>query len=190
MGWALLLGIADVASVAAACREAAERGLGWLVLAEPGGDDDVAMGQGAGPLAGEAGWKAGDPGLVVGEAGWRAGGPGSGASLQLDARLVERLPALLRVYVGAASAAHGDYRDADLIKIQNRMRRDAGGHRACELARAGRELDRAAGVGRAGARPGHRLVRHGPAGLRLLLAGAVAQDPRAHRPEARSARRL
>jgi hypothetical protein len=132
----LLLGIADVASVAAACREAAERGLGWLVLAEPGGDDDVAMGQGAGPLAGEAGWKAGDPGLVVGEAGWKAGDPGSGPSLQLDARLVERLPALLRVYVGAASAAHG------------------------------------------------------PTDRRLLLAGAVAQDPRAHRPEARSARRL
>lgn len=38
-------------------------------------------------------------------------------SLQLDARLVEQLPGLLRVYVGAASAAYGDYRNADLIKI-------------------------------------------------------------------------
>lgn len=38
-------------------------------------------------------------------------------SLQLDARLVEELPALLRVYVGAASAAYGDYRNADLVKI-------------------------------------------------------------------------
>ncbi len=48
------------------------------------------------------------------------GAPGTSpraASLQLDANLVEQLPALLRVYIGAASAAYGDVRNADLLKI-------------------------------------------------------------------------
>lgn len=40
-----------------------------------------------------------------------------GASLQLHSRLVEALPALLRVYVGAASMLYGDIREADLVKI-------------------------------------------------------------------------
>lgn len=40
-----------------------------------------------------------------------------GASLQLHSRLVEQLPALLRVYVGAASMLYGDIREADLVKI-------------------------------------------------------------------------
>ena len=39
------------------------------------------------------------------------------SSLQLDANLVEQLPALLRVYIGAAAAAYGDVRNADLLKI-------------------------------------------------------------------------
>ncbi|MBL8267536.1 DNA phosphorothioation-associated putative methyltransferase, partial [Steroidobacter sp.] len=39
-----------------------------------------------------------------------------GESLQLHGRLVERLPPLLRVYVGCASVLYGDYRNADLIK--------------------------------------------------------------------------
>nr|WP_093027865.1 DNA phosphorothioation-associated putative methyltransferase [Thiocapsa roseopersicina] len=67
-----LFRIADTEAIAAACRSAAEHGLGWL---EPG------------------------------------------ASLQLHSRLVEQLPALLRVYVGAASMLYGDIREADLVKI-------------------------------------------------------------------------
>jgi hypothetical protein len=84
--------IADVAAIEKACRAAAEHGLGWLAT-----DDAL-------DTDGES--KLGD-----GEGSSRA------VSLQLDARLVEQLPGLLRVYVGAASAAYGDYRNADLIKI-------------------------------------------------------------------------
>lgn len=91
-GWELLRQIADVAAVEKACREAAEHGLGWLAT------DDARDTEG-------------DAEVGVGEEGSRA------VSLQLDARLVEQLPGLLRVYVGAASAAYGDYRNADLIKI-------------------------------------------------------------------------
>ena len=40
-----------------------------------------------------------------------------GQSLQLPARLVEQLPALLRIYVGCASVLYGDCRQADLVKI-------------------------------------------------------------------------
>ncbi len=40
-----------------------------------------------------------------------------GAALQLPTRLVAALPALLRVYVGAASMLYGDIREADLVKI-------------------------------------------------------------------------
>jgi DNA phosphorothioation-associated putative methyltransferase len=40
-----------------------------------------------------------------------------GASLQLNSRLVEALPALLRVYVSAAAMLYGDIREADLVKI-------------------------------------------------------------------------
>ena len=38
-------------------------------------------------------------------------------SLQLHTSLVERLPPILRVYCGCASALYGDYRNADLLKI-------------------------------------------------------------------------
>jgi DNA phosphorothioation-associated putative methyltransferase len=89
-GLALLMQIADTAAIGQACREAAEHGLGWL---ETASDEDDAE---------TAAEDVGAPGAV---------------SLQLDARLVERLPPLLRVYVGAAAAAYGDYRHADLIKI-------------------------------------------------------------------------
>ncbi|WP_295400704.1 DNA phosphorothioation-associated putative methyltransferase [uncultured Thiocystis sp.] len=68
----LLFRIADVESLAEACRQAAEQGLGWL-----------------------------DP----------------GQSLQLHASLVERLPPLLRIYVGCAAVLYGDARHADLVKI-------------------------------------------------------------------------
>jgi hypothetical protein len=85
---------------AQACREAAEHGLGWLAQDEAAGSAGAQEGEGEG-----------DPAQDEGEAGPRA------ASLQLDARMVEQLPGLLRVYVGAASAAYGDYRNADLIKI-------------------------------------------------------------------------
>lgn len=93
--------IADTAAVEQACREAAEHGLGWLETASADDDEaDAAAGVGAGTE----------------DAGCRAGTP-TAVSLQVDARLVERLPPLLRVYVGAAAAAYGDYRHADLIKI-------------------------------------------------------------------------
>ena len=91
-GWELLLQIADVAAVEKACREAVEHGLGWLATDDVGDTD-------------------GDAKMGESEGGSRA------VSLQLDARLVEQLPGLLRVYVGAASAAYGDYRNADLVKI-------------------------------------------------------------------------
>ncbi|MCG5531017.1 DNA phosphorothioation-associated putative methyltransferase [Halorhodospira halochloris] len=38
-------------------------------------------------------------------------------SLQLHSNLVERLPALLRIYVGAAALLYGDWRNSDLVKI-------------------------------------------------------------------------
>ena len=41
-------------------------------------------------------------------------------SLQLHTRMVDQLPALLRIYVGCASVLYGDYRNADLIKIHIR----------------------------------------------------------------------
>ena len=68
----LLFSIPDTQAIADACREAVERGLGWL---EPG------------------------------------------ESLQLHTSLVEQLPPLLRVYVGAAAAMYGDLGNADLVKI-------------------------------------------------------------------------
>ena len=95
-GWELLLQIADVAAIEQACREAAEHGLGWLATEEVL-DFDLDFDPDSG--GGER-----DPSRRA-------------VSLQLDARLAEQLPALLRVYVGAASAAYGDYRNADLIKI-------------------------------------------------------------------------
>jgi hypothetical protein len=38
-------------------------------------------------------------------------------SLQLDASLVDRLPAPLRVYIGCGEVLYGDIDDADLVKI-------------------------------------------------------------------------
>jgi hypothetical protein len=40
-----------------------------------------------------------------------------GHSLQVQTALVESLPAILRVYVGAAAALYGDVRSADIVKI-------------------------------------------------------------------------
>lgn len=71
-GLALLRAIADPEAIAAACRQAAEHGLGWL---EPE------------------------------------------RSLQLHVSLVDQLPALLRVYVGAGAVLYGEVQQADLIKI-------------------------------------------------------------------------
>jgi hypothetical protein len=93
-GMALLMEIAEPEAIDRACRGAAEHGLGWL---DWGRDDS--------DLAGEADGAEQSP---------------HAASLQLDARLVERLPALLRTYVGAAAAAYGDVRSADLLKIHIR----------------------------------------------------------------------
>lgn len=41
-------------------------------------------------------------------------------SLQLDASLVDRLPAALRVYIGCGEMLYGDIGDADLVKIHLR----------------------------------------------------------------------
>jgi DNA phosphorothioation-associated putative methyltransferase len=38
-------------------------------------------------------------------------------SLQLHTSLVERLPSILRVYIGCASMLYGDYRNSDLVKV-------------------------------------------------------------------------
>jgi hypothetical protein len=92
-GLALLMQIADVEAIERACREAAERGLGWLDTEAEAADAPA------------------EPDIETRVTGPRA------ASLQLDANLVEQLPALLRVYIGAASAAYGDVRNADLLKI-------------------------------------------------------------------------
>ncbi|AGA91442.1 hypothetical protein Thimo_2732 [Thioflavicoccus mobilis 8321] len=91
-GWELLLQIADARAIEKACREAAEHGLGWLATDQVADADGVSEADDGEPRQ-------------------------RPVSLQLDARLVEQLPALLRVYVGAAAAAYGDYRNADLIKI-------------------------------------------------------------------------
>ncbi len=40
-----------------------------------------------------------------------------GESLQLHSSMIEQLPAVLRVYIGCASAMYGDYKNADLVKI-------------------------------------------------------------------------
>ncbi|ESQ16931.1 MAG: DNA phosphorothioation-associated putative methyltransferase [Thiohalocapsa sp. PB-PSB1] len=95
-GLGLLMQIADTEAIAQACQDAAERGLGWLELAPPE----------CAPQQGEP--DAEDPGSTA---------TAIPKSLQLDARLVEQLPALLRAYVGAAAAAYGDYHNADLLKI-------------------------------------------------------------------------
>lgn len=71
----LLFQIARPEAINAACRHAAQHGLGWLVEDE---------------------------------------------SLQLQASMVERLPSLLRVYVGCAAVLYGDYRNADMVKIHIR----------------------------------------------------------------------
>ncbi|SEQ14072.1 DNA phosphorothioation-associated putative methyltransferase [Ectothiorhodospira magna] len=42
---------------------------------------------------------------------------GQRRSLQVHSSLVERLPVLLRIYIGAASQIYGDWRNADLVKI-------------------------------------------------------------------------
>ncbi len=71
-GRELLFTLGDVAQIAAACRRAAEDGIGWLE---------------------------------------------DGASLQLHTDLVERLPPLLRAYVGCGMILYGDVTSADLLKI-------------------------------------------------------------------------
>jgi DNA phosphorothioation-associated putative methyltransferase len=38
-------------------------------------------------------------------------------SLQLDARLIDRLPSVLRIYIGCAEQLYGDIGEADLVKI-------------------------------------------------------------------------
>ena len=100
-GFARLLQIAEVESIAAACREAAEHGLGWLEL-------DAAPAEVA--AAGRAADSPGSPGSPHSDS-------TSSGSLTLHTSLVEQLPALLRVYIGAAAALYGDVHNADLLKI-------------------------------------------------------------------------
>ena len=118
-GFASLLRIADVEAIAAACREAAEHGLGWLELELPEAAaaasalDPGAAAMSALPAAGMT-----DPsadarsGLETGVSSAQAAG-----SLTLHSSLVEQLPALLRVYINAAALLYGDVHNADLIKI-------------------------------------------------------------------------
>ncbi|WP_295880899.1 DNA phosphorothioation-associated putative methyltransferase [uncultured Thiohalocapsa sp.] len=96
-GLAMLMQIADVDAIEQACLTAAEHGLGWLAQRdqdadEPGGDAERGQEDGSTSRP-------------------RA------KSLTLGSGLVDRLPALLRTYIGAASAAYGDYQNADLLKI-------------------------------------------------------------------------
>lgn len=100
-GLALLMQLADEEAIEQACRTAVEHGLGWLDQQ----NQDVAEVDRSAPLC-----AAGNHGAV-------SGSPPRARSLTLDSTLVERLPALLRTYIGAAAAAYGDYQNADLIKI-------------------------------------------------------------------------
>ena len=70
-----LYSLADVTSIDKACREASEKGLGWLEESR---------------------------------------------SLQLHVSLVERLPAVLRIFIGCATLMFGDISTFDLIKIHVR----------------------------------------------------------------------
>ena len=90
-GFARLLQIGDVDAIAAACQEAAEHGLGWLER------EDAGVAAGAEEET---------------EADSRPRG-----LLTLHTGLIEQLPALLRVYIGAAAALYGDVHNADLIKV-------------------------------------------------------------------------
>jgi hypothetical protein len=107
----LLFRIADVEALAAACREAAERGLGWLEVEDPEGDTSAAAGVGT-ESRGEA-----LPASARRGGGAAPTGAGSSGSLTLHTGMVDRLPPLLRVYVGCAAVLYGDYRHADLVKI-------------------------------------------------------------------------
>lgn len=86
-GLARLMQIADAEAIAAACRTAAEHGLGWLEL------EQAPHLEGADANAAPTG------------------------ALTLHTSLVEQLPALLRVYINAAAVLYGDVHNADLLKI-------------------------------------------------------------------------
>ena len=128
-GFASLLQIADVEAIAAACREASEHGLGWLeleapsaALTEPGSAARPAHGSAAhGDAVAGAAKNARlfrDEALATDAGGGPAPGePAPHGALTLHTSLVEQLPALLRVYIGAAAALYGDVHNADLIKI-------------------------------------------------------------------------
>jgi DNA phosphorothioation-associated putative methyltransferase len=71
----VLYSLADASTIDAACREAAEKGLGWLEESQ---------------------------------------------SFQLHVSLIERLPAVLRIFVGCATVMFGDVSTYDLVKIHVR----------------------------------------------------------------------
>ncbi|MFP4494924.1 MAG: DNA phosphorothioation-associated putative methyltransferase, partial [Halochromatium sp.] len=121
-GLARLLQIADVEAIAAACRETSEHGLGWLELEGPATamtEPDMGAGSARGTAvhsdagAGRDARAAPGEGIAAAAGGERA----PRGSLTLHTSLVEQLPALLRVYIGAAAVLYGDVRNADLIKI-------------------------------------------------------------------------
>jgi hypothetical protein len=127
--------IADVEAIADACKTAAEHGLGWLELDDHGGagaasesaaDSASALASGVAsePAGGTPAAHVDAPAdrsqgrLALGEDGSVADpeAPPRG-SLTLHSSLLEQLPALLRVYIGAAAVLYGDVHNADLIKI-------------------------------------------------------------------------
>ncbi|NEX18457.1 MAG: hypothetical protein C1943_18105 [Halochromatium sp.] len=113
-GFASLLQIADVEAIAAACCEAAEHGLGWLELERPGAAMSAAESGAARTHLNAAQPTARFAADADADADAKRAPRGS---LTLDSRLVEQLPALLRVYINAAAVLYGDLHNADLIKI-------------------------------------------------------------------------
>ena len=104
-GKALLFAAGRPETIADACREAAEQGLGWLEEIPP--NPPFSKG-GIGNLK--------TPPLAKGG----QGGISENQSLQLHTSLISQLPPVLRVYVGCGLKLYGDPESADLIKIHIR----------------------------------------------------------------------
>ena len=121
-GFLRLMQIADVEAIADACKTAAEHGLGWLELDDRGGAgaaSESATDGASAPVAHlDAPADRSQRRLAAGEdASVAHAGARPRGSLTLHSSLLEQLPALLRVYIGAAAVLYGDVHNADLIKI-------------------------------------------------------------------------
>ncbi|MCF7978506.1 MAG: DNA phosphorothioation-associated putative methyltransferase [Chromatiaceae bacterium] len=116
-GFTRLFAIADSEAVADACREAAEHGLGWLELEERAAGPGQRGGSTEPAVAGASGSALAHSGQREAHQQDAEAGVTPRGSLTLHTSLVEQLPALLRVYIGAAAALYGDVHNADLIKI-------------------------------------------------------------------------